>query len=126
MSNKSRSSRIARVWQVAPLADTCSVISTDPEPFAMICPLASSGRVSTGYWRCTPGYFIWRYPVDETIVIMSGEAYINGVRRGPGDALCFHQGEEARWCIGTTLTKMYVIERRGRLRRLLHRLRDHG
>ena len=41
-------------------------------------------------WDCTPGSFKWHYSMDETIIIISGEAFMinnNGEERrfGPGD-----------------------------------------
>src|SRR2546426_11334099 len=53
-------------------------------------------------WDCTAGRFDWHYNKDETLVVISGEAFIsdeNGVERriGPGDVVFFQAGTSAAW-----------------------------
>src|SRR2546422_1454255 len=53
-------------------------------------------------WDCTAGRFNWHYSKDETLVVISGEAFIsdeNGVERpiGPGDVVFFQAGTSAAW-----------------------------
>src|ERR1041385_63249 len=53
-------------------------------------------------WDCTAGRFNWHYNKDETLVVISGEAFISdqngGERRiGPGDIVFFQAGTSAAW-----------------------------
>lgn len=108
-------------WQAAPLTPSWVIKGN---PVAMVCPIANDGRVSTGYWQCTPGEFWWHYDVDETIVFLSGAAIVNGGFMGPGSTRSFTRGTVATWHVLEAVTKMYVIERRKSLpRRILGRLK---
>ena len=41
--------------------------------------LLAKSRDSNSYimaWECTPGEFVWHYAEDETVVVLSGEAFV--------------------------------------------------
>ena len=53
-------------------------------------------------WDCTAGHFNWYYDKDETLVVISGEAFITnekGEERqlGPGDVVFFPAGTSSTW-----------------------------
>jgi uncharacterized cupin superfamily protein len=65
-------------------------------------------------WDCTPGSFKWNYSMDETIVIISGEAFMsndNGEERrfGPGDLAFFPAGSSCSWRVTQTLRKVGIL-----------------
>jgi uncharacterized cupin superfamily protein len=112
-------------WEPCPLEDTARVVSG--HPYAEISHIAADGSVSAGYWRCTPGGFIWSYDEDETIVIMDGVANINGTTYSAGHSLRFARGSKARWDILETITKMYVIQKPVPIaRRIVRKLASWG
>jgi uncharacterized cupin superfamily protein len=66
-------------------------------------------------WDCTPGSFKWYYGMDETIVVISGEAFMineKGEERrfGPGDLGFFPAGTWCTWRITETLRKVGVLK----------------
>jgi uncharacterized protein len=65
-------------------------------------------------WDCTPGSFKWHYSMDETIVIISGEAFMvndKGEERrfGPGDLAFFPAGSSCSWRVTQTLRKVGIL-----------------
>src|SRR5271165_885556 len=65
-------------------------------------------------WDCTPGSFRWHYSMDETIVIISGEAFMindRGEERrfGPGDLGFFPAGASCTWRITQPLRKVGIL-----------------
>ena len=65
-------------------------------------------------WDCTPGSFKWNYSMDETIVIISGEAFMindKGEERrfGPGDLAFFPAGSSCSWRVTQTLRKVGIL-----------------
>ena len=65
-------------------------------------------------WDCTPGSFKWNYSMDETIVIISGEAFMindRGEERrfGPGDLAFFPAGSSCSWRVTQTLRKVGIL-----------------
>lgn len=97
-----RASPITREW----------ILEGAPE--ARNAVLAKSGD-KTSYtlmWDCTAGRFDWHYDIDETIVVKSGEAFINdrnggGERRvGPGDVVFFPAGASATWRVPSYIQKI--------------------
>lgn len=95
------------IWEDCPIDPSWITYGA---PAAMISPIASDGTVSTGYWKCTEGGFVWRYDVDETIVLMSGVAIIDGIERSAGSTVQFARGTTAAWEVIEPVTKLYVIQ----------------
>ena len=65
-------------------------------------------------WDCTAGRFNWHYNKDETVVVMSGEAFIsheNATERriGPGDVVFFQAGTSAEWRVAKYISKVAVL-----------------
>jgi uncharacterized cupin superfamily protein len=69
---------------------------------------------SIGVWDCTAGSFRWHYKQDETILVISGEAFLvsdNGEERrfGPGDVGFFPAGTTRTWRVNDHLRKVAVL-----------------
>jgi uncharacterized cupin superfamily protein len=65
-------------------------------------------------WECTPGCFQWHYTRDETIVVLSGEAFLlseNGEERrfGAGDMGFFPAGTTCNWRVDDHFKKIAVM-----------------
>lgn len=90
------------------------VISGKPETRSK--KLAQS-RDRTSYvmvWDCTAGRFNWHYNKDETLVVISGEAFIsydNQTERriGPGDIVFFPVGTSAKWRVPNYIKKVAFV-----------------
>ncbi|MFZ1132780.1 MAG: cupin domain-containing protein [Terriglobales bacterium] len=66
-------------------------------------------------WDCTPGRFHWHYSQDETILVISGEAFMmsdHGQERrfGPGDIGFFPAGTTRTWRVGDDFRKVAVLK----------------
>src|SRR5207247_11344637 len=76
-------------------------LSYDPTSYVMV-------------WDCTAGRFNWQYNKDETLVVISGEAFISdqngGERRiGPGDIVFFQAGTSAAWRVPNYIKKVAFL-----------------
>jgi uncharacterized cupin superfamily protein len=65
-------------------------------------------------WDCTAGSFRWHYSQDETILIISGEAFLlleNGEERrfGPGEVGFFPAGTTCTWRVAENIRKVAVL-----------------
>lgn len=65
-------------------------------------------------WDCTAGTFRWTYAQDETIVVVSGEAFLllaNGEERrfGAGEVGFFPAGVTCNWRIADHIRKVAVL-----------------
>src|SRR2546421_4496224 len=65
-------------------------------------------------WDCTAGLFNWHYNKDETLVVISGEAFITTEkgeerRLGPGDIVFFPAGTSCTWCVPTYIKKVAFL-----------------
>ena len=64
-------------------------------------------------WSCTAGRFNWRYGVDETVHVISGEVFVtdeSGAERrlGPGDMAFFPAGSRSLWRVPVEVRKLAV------------------
>lgn len=65
-------------------------------------------------WDCTAGSFRWHYSRDETLLFLSGEAFLQlengGERRfGPGDVGFFPAGTSCAWRVADNVRKVAVV-----------------
>jgi uncharacterized protein len=65
-------------------------------------------------WDCTAGSFRWHYSQDETILVISGEAFLmleNGEERrfGAGDVGFFPAGTTCTWRVADYIRKVAVL-----------------
>src|SRR6059036_3193364 len=62
-------------------------------------------------WDCTAGHFNWHYNKDETLVVISGEAFITNehgeeCRIGPDDVVFFPAGTSSTWRVPRYIKKV--------------------
>ena len=75
----------------------------------------SRDRTSHGVvWECTAGSFTWNYNKDESLVVITGEAFISyegGEERqiGPGDIVFFPAGTSATWRVPNYIRKVAFL-----------------
>ena len=65
-------------------------------------------------WECTAGSFRWYYSQDETVLFLTGEAFLlqeNGEERrfGPGDLAFFPSGTTCTWRVAQSVRKVAVL-----------------
>ena len=65
-------------------------------------------------WECTEGHFKWHYNKDESVIVVSGEAFLvndNGqeLRFGPGDVGFFPAGTTCTWRVPGRFRKVAVM-----------------
>ena len=64
-------------------------------------------------WECTAGRFIWNYAIDETVVVVAGEVFIdrNGseTRLGQGDMGFFPAGSSCVWRVKDRVKKVAIL-----------------
>ena len=65
-------------------------------------------------WDCTAGRFTWHYNKDETLVVLSGEAFITDEkgdehRIGAGDVVFFPAGTSSRWHVPNYIKKVAFL-----------------
>ena len=64
-------------------------------------------------WDCTAGRFKWHYNKDETLVVLSGEAFITVDKRerriGPGDVVFFPAGSSSTWRVPKYIKKVAFL-----------------
>ena len=65
-------------------------------------------------WDCTAGRFNWHYSKDETLVVISGEAFITNEkgeerRLGPGDRVFFPAGSSCTWRVTNYIKKVAFL-----------------
>lgn len=85
-------------------------------------PKAWNKEVSTSHdrisqivvWECTAGLFKWHYQKDESVVVMSGEAFLikpdgQEVRFGAGDVGFFPAGTICTWRVPGPFRKVAVL-----------------
>lgn len=65
-------------------------------------------------WECTAGFFTWHYKKDESVIVISGEAFLikpNGeeIRFGAGDVGFFPAGTVCNWRVPAPFRKVAVM-----------------
>ncbi len=69
----------------------------------------------TMVWDCTAGVFNWYYGQDETLVVLTGEAFITNGSGGPeqriaeGDVVFFPAGSSAVWRVPNYIRKVAFL-----------------
>ena len=85
-------------------------------------PKAWSKRISRSHdeisevvvWECSAGQFTWQYKKDESVIVISGEAFLirpNGeeIRFGAGDVGFFPAGSVCTWRVPGPFRKVAVL-----------------
>ncbi len=89
------------------------VVEGTPQARARELARSADGTSVVIAWSCTAGQFNWRYSVDETVHVISGEVFItdeSGTERrlGPGDMAFFPAGSRGRWRVPVAVRKLAV------------------
>lgn len=92
------------------------ILSGTPEARSKLLATSHDGAACVMVWECTAGRFNWRYSEDETVVVISGEAFIateTGEERrlGQGDMAFFPAGTSCIWSINVPVRKVAVIRK---------------
>ncbi len=101
--------------QPAPI-DPSWVLDGDPEAKCQKISEIGDYWTAVDHWSCTAGKFRWFYNLDETILILEGEAFItddNGVEYHvlPGRTLSFTDGTKAVWTVPNYVRKIAFNQR---------------
>lgn len=89
------------------------IIEGEPQARSRRLAQSADGTASVMAWSCSAGRFNWRYTVDETVHIISGEVFVSdekgGTRRlGPGDMAFFPAGSRSTWHVPAEVRKLAV------------------
>ncbi len=89
------------------------IIEGTPQARSKCLAKSADGTSSVVAWSCTAGRFNWRYAVDETLHIVSGEVFVTDekgeIRRlGPGDMAFFPAGSRSIWHVPEEVRKLAV------------------
>jgi uncharacterized cupin superfamily protein len=65
-------------------------------------------------WECSAGEFVWHYAEDETVVVLSGEAFVTNdagaeCRLAEGHVAFFPGGSSSRWRVTRPIKKIAVL-----------------
>lgn len=87
------------------------ILEGNPEARCKNLTLTGNYWTSVDHWSCTAGKFRWHYLVDETILILEGEAHItdeNGTHYHalPGTTLTFPDATRATWTVPNYVRKI--------------------
>jgi uncharacterized cupin superfamily protein len=87
------------------------IIEGKPEARSAKLAVTADGTSTVMAWSCTAGRFTWNYSIDETLHVISGEAFVTDdkgeVRRlGPGDMVYFPAGTRSNWYIPHEIRKI--------------------
>jgi len=87
------------------------ILAGKPEARSKQLVRSRDGASSIMAWSCTAGRFNWRYTVDETVHIISGEVFITDEtgeerRLGPGDMAFFPAGSRSIWRVPRQVRKL--------------------
>ena len=90
------------------------ILQGTPEATKKQLARSADRTASTMAWDCTPGSFTWHYSEDETLVVISGEAFITNEkgeerRLAPGDMAFFPAGTSATWRVTSRIRKVAVV-----------------
>ena len=90
------------------------ILAGKPETRSKALARSHDRTSSVVVWDCTAGCFNWHYNTDETLVVISGEAFINDPnggehRIGPGDIVFFPAGTSATWRVPNYIKKVAFL-----------------
>jgi uncharacterized protein len=90
------------------------ILSGDPVARSKTLASSPDGASTTVLWDCTSGSFYWRYRQDESVLFLSGDAYLleeNGTehRFTGGDFAFFPAGTMAKWRVDHCVRKIAFL-----------------
>jgi uncharacterized cupin superfamily protein len=92
------------------------ILAGTPEARSKMLAKSRDRTSSITVWECTAGRFNWRYGEDETIVVISGEAFITTEkgeerRLGQGDMGFFPAGSSSTWRVTDRIKKVAILRK---------------
>jgi uncharacterized protein len=92
------------------------ILAGTPEARSTLLAKSQDRTASIVAWECTAGEFVWHYPEDETVVVISGEAFVtNGegteCRLAEGHVAFFPGGSSSRWRVTRPIRKVAVLRK---------------
>src|SRR5438552_9570674 len=96
-----------------PITRDC-ILDGKPETKSKKLARSHDGTSYVMVWDCTAGLFNWHYNKDETLVVISGEAFIANEkgeerRLGPGDIVFFPAGTSCTWRVTKYIRKVAFL-----------------
>jgi len=90
------------------------VLEGKPETRSRELARSNDKTFYTMIWDCTAGRFNWDYNKDESLVVLTGEAFISYAggeerRIGPGDTVFFPAGTSACWRVPNYIRKVAFL-----------------
>jgi uncharacterized cupin superfamily protein len=92
------------------------ILAGTPEARSKMLAKSHDRTSSITVWECSAGRFNWHYSEDETIVVISGEAFITTDkdkerRLGQGDMGFFPAGSSCTWRVNDRVKKVAVLRK---------------
>ncbi len=92
------------------------ILAGTPEARSKMLAKSHDRTSSITVWECTAGRFNWHYSEDETVVVISGEAFITTEkdkerRLSQGDMGFFPAGSSCTWRIDDRVKKVAVLRK---------------
>jgi uncharacterized protein len=90
------------------------ILAGTPQARAMMASKSRDRNATVVVWECTTGEFVWHYSVDETVIVLSGEAFVTNergeeCRLAEGHVAVFPGGSSSRWRITAPIRKVAVL-----------------
>lgn len=90
------------------------ILEGNPQARATFLASSADGTSKIMAWSCTAGRFNWRYTLDETVHIISGDVFITTeqgvtIHLGPGDMAFFPAGSISMWRVPHEVRKLAVL-----------------
>jgi uncharacterized protein len=92
------------------------ILAGTPEARSTMLARTQDGTSYIMAWECTAGEFVWHYPEDETVVVISGEAFVtDGAgherRLAEGHVAFFPGGSSSRWRVTQPIKKVAILRK---------------
>lgn len=92
------------------------ILAGSPQARGTELAKSHDGQSRVVAWECTAGEFVWHYDEDETIVVLSGEAFVTNdageeLRIGQGDVVFFPAGSSSRWRVTGRIKKVAMLRK---------------
>jgi len=92
------------------------ILAGTPEARSKMLATSRDRTSSITVWECTAGRFNWHYGEDETVVVISGEAFITTEkgeerRLGQGDMGFFPGGSSSTWRVADRIKKVAILRK---------------
>ncbi len=90
------------------------ILGGSPEAWYKDVAISRDGMSELVVWECSAGLFEWHYKKDESLIVISGEAFVTTenyreLRLGPGDVAFFPAGTSSTWRVPGSLRKVAVV-----------------